>query len=298
MQSLAMETPNGLKGSNLSSKSPLRLTLAESVKTVSQSVVEEFSKDNCQISVCNNLEELELTFKDQAPDIILIGALQEASCLEIYRRCADQWPKLPVILLSHQPTVNEFFKEWVTAKGVRDVFSSFPNKLSLLREAVQKMHEASILEVSKAQDEIISIPTSAPVPTSTPAQISSTLDPVAATQTLDSLGFEQVLSALNQITDFSMNYFGAMAIGNYWKKTHAIVVLEHPSLECWVVDHRGKIAYFSESIPSDNLNSEQFGSLQAWVKRFLSECDRIIVDYPRMLSQMGISAQVKQIISF
>jgi hypothetical protein len=294
MHSLAMETPNGLKDSNLSRKSPLRLTLAESVKTVSQSVVEEFSKDNYQISVCGNLEELELTFKNQAPDIILIGALQEASCLEIYRRCANQWSKLPVILLSHQPTVNEFFKEWVTAKGVRDVFSSFPNKLSLLREAVQKIQEASSLELSKAGSN--SLPASVPVQASTPKQISSPTDPVAAT--LESLSFEQVLLALNQITDFSMNYFGVMAIGNYWKKTHAIVVLEHPSLECWVVDHRGKIAYFSESMPSSDLNSEQFGSLQAWVKRFLSECDRIIVDYPKMLSQMGISAQVKQIISF
>ncbi|CAN1210063.1 hypothetical protein TUMEXPCC7403_07700 [Tumidithrix helvetica PCC 7403] len=309
MQSLAMEVNSGIGNINLSKKSSLRLILAESSESVSQPLVDELRKDNHVISICKKSGELFQTLSNQKTDILMIGTLEDSSYLEVYRRCSEQLPGLRVILLSPQPAVNDFFRNWVIAKGIYDVLSSHVDRLYILREVIQKIStgteptaELATLETSKNELENIPVSTNSPTelqvfahkqPPSTPKPIS----PVAVPATSKTLSYEQVLSALNQITDCSMNYFGGMAIGNYWKKAQVATIAEYPWLQSWVVDYRGGIAYFSESIPQEQITSEQLKSLQLWVGLFLKECDRIIVDYTQMLSQMGVSEQVKQIIS-
>jgi DNA-binding NarL/FixJ family response regulator len=336
MQNLVKEVVDRGSGSmSLSKKLSLRLTLAESIESVRQSIVDELKQDNHIISVCNSLEELIQTFSNEEPDVLLIGNLPEASCLEVYRQCTNRWAGLPIAILSYQPSVNEFFRTWVVAKGVYDVLSSYPNNLYLLRESLQKIGSNSApianLPVAEAieakadgktetQSELIPVsaylakpqaPSHGKVlsqfhetPIRKDPRLEDLLESIPETHPKENrvatplnLSHNEVLTALNQITDYSMNYFGAMAIGNYWKKTQANTVLEHPWLECWTVDFRGAIAYFSEAIPSEKLTSEQVQSLKVWVKCFLNECDRIIVDYSQMLAKMGVSEHVKQIIS-
>ncbi len=328
MQTLTMEAENSAKSSGIDTEiknikplttSSLQIIIAESKVNVIQLLVDEIGKDNYTITVCQSVEQLNQKSAQFKPDVLIIGTLQELSCLEVHRQYARKWEGLPIILLAPMVDVNEYFRNWAIARGVYDVLSSYPEKLYILKQSIQEIAETKqymqIKGESISEDaqkvEVVAAPISSHInippaisfneilngfdqsPNSEPDVKPNSLSvpEILPTHT-------EVLAALQQITARSMNYWGGMAIANYWKKSQSATAPEHPWLSCWTIDYRGAIAYFSSEIPPEQIDSEQFTSLQLWVRRFLNECDRIITGFHQMLSQMDISEQVKQIISF
>jgi len=327
MQTLTMEAKNSAKSNGIdteiknikpSTPSSLQIILAESKIEVSQLLMDEIKKDNHTITVCTNIDQLNHQSSQFKPDILIIGTLQEFSCLEVHRQYSRKWEGLPIILLAPMVDVHEYFRKWAITRGVYDVLSSYPEKLHILRESIQEIAETKQFMKIKGESiteapqkaEVVAEPISSPVNIAPAISLKEILNGFDQSPNSEpdvkpnSLSVPEilpthteVLAALQQITSNSMNYFGGMAIANYWKKSQSLTVIEHPWLSCWTIDYRGAIAYFSSEIPPEQLNSEQFASLQLWVHRFLSECDRIIGGYEQMLGQMDISQQVRQIIS-
>jgi CheY-like chemotaxis protein len=271
----------------------LVVVLAESNLPTRNAIVEELRLDSHLVVSCDGCEEVDRAVKLQTPDLLILGNLEEVSFLESYRKYSTQYQDLPIILLTKDPTTNQFFRDWAVSKGVCDVLSSCPNSLHLLRAKLQRMvylSEPSLsmdlmaLEDSDriAQAQIV---TEVPVPISTPLK------------SLQNPTYEEVLAALNQLTEFSKKYFGGMVLGNYWKKAHKVAVGEHPWLEHWLIEYNGVISYFSEDLPEEQLTEEQHQSLKLWVKGFLKECDRIIGEYTELLQQKDLSVQINRIIS-
>lgn len=306
----------------------LRVVLLDSSLTVCQSLSAELRKDN-HISVsCTSREEANQAINAQKPDLLIIGYLGDVSCLEIFREYTKQSPDLPIVLLSHTPEVNQFFREWVISHGGYDVVSWFPEKLNLLREVLQRLlcPKPSLPPIAEVAVEANKV--EAPIPTSSPAEPiqkeiaappASPIDesllppseralgvkevatpapklspPVSSSQTLT---YSQALAALNQISESSLIYFGGLVIGNYWKKALASIVQDRPWLQCWSINHTGVISLASETNPEELLTNEQFLSLQLWVKAFIKECDRIIGEYTELLQQSNPSKEVSQIIA-
>jgi hypothetical protein len=309
----------------------LQIILAESNSTISEPIVVELSKDNHQITSCTNIKETERAIDGYAPDLIIIGNLEDSSCLELFRECSQKFQNLPIILLCHTLEVNQFFRDWVIAKGGYDVMSGSPTKLHLLRQGLQNlMGRSQSAEPAKAtaatakMPEIVTPPAPVPAPVSNlpspPPALPKTpqpanriskpapQEPVKATKipasrpapsqrSLETLTYQQTLTALNQVSEISLKYFGGLVIGNYWKKAHKSLLAEHLWLECWSVDHLGAISFISQEIPQEQLTERQFQSLLLWVKGFLKECDRIIGDYIELLRQSNPSEQVRHIIA-
>jgi hypothetical protein len=113
----------------------------------------------------------------------------------------------------------------------------------------------------------------------------------------DTLTWEATLVALNRLTKYSSSYLGPLAIANYWKKSHASLVSLHPSLEYWKVDYQGQIScpFISEQI--EPLTLVQLQDVQTWVRAFLKECERVIVDFSQILQAKSLSADVSKLIS-
>jgi hypothetical protein len=126
------------------------------------------------------------------------------------------------------------------------------------------------------------------------AQQGNTIATVAES---DTLTWEATLVALNRLTKYSSSYLGPLAIGNYWKKSHASLVALHPSLEYWQVDYQGQIScpFMSEQIAP--LTAEQLQDVQTWVRAFLKECERVIIDFSRILKTKSLSAEVSKLIA-
>jgi ABC-type Zn uptake system ZnuABC Zn-binding protein ZnuA len=113
----------------------------------------------------------------------------------------------------------------------------------------------------------------------------------------ETLTWEATLVALNRLTKYSSSYLGPLAIGNYWKLSQASLVTLHPSLEYWKVDYQGQIScpFISEQIAP--LTPEQLQDVQTWVRAFLKECERVIIDFSQILQSKTLSADVAKLIS-
>lgn len=323
---LEMEAPNKLNP-KVKDRDFLQIVMAESNSTISEPIVAELSKDQHRLVRCANLQETNRSMDSHVPDLLIIGNLEDSSCLEVFRECAQKFPNLPIILLCHTLEVNQFFKDWVIAKGGYDVMSGSPQKLHLLRQGLQNLMgrgqsaepvaapaPAKIQEPAPTPAPVSNLPSPPPAIPKPPQAIAQNAkpapkEPVKAAQIPTSspghkrshlqqtLTYQQTFAALNEISEISLKYFGGLVIGNYWKKAHKSLIAEHLWLECWSVDHVGVISFVSQDIPQDNLTERQFESLLIWVKGFLKECDRIIADYIELLRQSNPSEQVKQIIT-
>ena len=254
----------------------IHLALAESKPTVSQIILQEIKKDNRWVpDLCSNYQQLVQTVTSQSSDLILLGKLEDLNWLEVCRRCIKQWQNLPIILLVDQIEVSDFFRDWALERGVYDVVSIHPQNVHLFRKALMRNALKHTIKTSAQNDQNVSN--------------------VVAEQS-DSLTWEATLVALNRLTKYSSGYLGPLAIGNYWKKSHASLVALHPSLEYWKIDHQGQIScpFISEQI--EPLTNDQLQDVQTWVRAFLKECERVIVDFSQVLRSKSLSADVSKLI--
>jgi hypothetical protein len=114
---------------------------------------------------------------------------------------------------------------------------------------------------------------------------------IAATVTVQTM-----LTAMKEITQIGNNYFGPLAQGNYWRKAHARIVDRFPALKHWSADHFGIISC-NETILESPCTEKDLQSLRSWVGVYLSECERIIVDFGDILKQSNLSPAALQLLS-
>lgn len=254
-----------------------KLILAESQPIIFQPLLSQLKKIVPWVSLCCSYEELIEKCSENQPNILILGTLPNVNCLEIYRKCRSHWHNLPIILLANQPVVNDYFKNWAMKQGVSNVVSSYPQEFVHLRAAIEEICQQRS-KIDLDQDFF-------PLP------------PLAETTFLF-MELGEAIRALNSLSEYSQRYFGPLAIGNYWKKAHNQALEAHPWLQEWSVDYQGKITYLSAlPLPSDSITTEQFKSLQTWTKEFLKECQRVVVDFPKMIKNKHISPEINQLIS-
>ncbi len=150
----------------------LRVVVIESSLTACQALAAELKKDNHLTTSCTSRGEADRAINAQKPDLLIIGYLGEVSCLEVFREYSKQMPDLPIILLSHTPEVNQFFREWVISNGGYDVVSWFPEKVSLLREVLQRLAHPNQSPQQMANSSVevqeVAAPTPQPSPIASP----------------------------------------------------------------------------------------------------------------------------------
>ncbi|MEM8641130.1 MAG: hypothetical protein AAGG51_20295 [Cyanobacteria bacterium P01_G01_bin.54] len=228
--------------------------------------------------LCSTTLQVRRILAQQSVDLLLLGNLKEANCFEVFRECRDRWQSLPIILLSHQP-VSQYFRDWALRRGAYDVVQGNIESLSQLKTAIEK--------VIRCSPETIA---SHPANSHRVSSDSAPLRDVRAHQ--NALNCSTVCEALTELTFFSINYFGSLAIGNYWRKAHKKIVVEHAWLEQWQVDHFGQVT-IPDSLQGSPIDQAQLQIIQAWILCFEQECQRIIVDFPALLRKGDISENLQ-----
>ncbi len=109
------------------------------------------------------------------------------------------------------------------------------------------------------------------------------------------LTLEELLTALNQISDVTVRYLGPTVVSNYWKATR-------PSLD-WLaafqVERSAQIT-LCETLSSQNgtaLSPEQQQWAKQWVQAFIGRCSKVIRDFPALLEQSVLNDQQKVLLS-
>lgn len=114
--------------------------------------------------------------------------------------------------------------------------------------------------------------------------------------TTNTVTAQTILTATREITEVGNNFLGPLAQGNYWRKTHSAIVDEFPVLQSWSVSHFG-IVSCNDGILQSQLTGKDLQGLRKWVHLYISECERIIVDFRDILRNSNLSPVATQLLS-
>jgi CheY-like chemotaxis protein len=250
---------------NISDSLPaVKILLAESdPSTIAQIISNTDRELQGSIQVSKNYYDLLERITEEAPDLLLLGKIDNFNCFDICQECHKIRDNLSIILLSKQSVIDSSFRQLALSKGATDIITNDPIQLNQLFEKLHRLASSG----------------------ETNSNVSSSL-----------ITGEMMLVALQEIAAIASNYFGALAQGNYWRKAHDRIVDEFPSLANWSADHFGKLGC-NDNLLGEELTAEEVESLRIWVSIFIEECQRIIVDFGAILAIADLSDTAKQLLA-
>jgi hypothetical protein len=264
---------------------PLHILVAESdpveIDRIMATIDREF---HVGIKIAKNYQQLLERTNLERPKLVVLGKIDNANYSEIAQACHKIQPKLPIFLLSSQGIIIDSFRQLVKTCGLTDVITRDADSLNqlLLNIATSARKENSTTAQPNRQHF-----TSEPLGGKPTAQ---TLTPRPTDKPLiqPKIFGRDMLAALEEIVTVSNNYFGPLAQGNYWRKSHDRIVDEFPAIQNWSADHFSKLSC-NESMLVQELTAEDIQSLRVWVRLFIEECERIIIDYRSILNHAHLS---------
>lgn len=216
------------------------------------------------IKVVKSYDDLIAKITEESPQLVLLGRIDRFNYFDICKNCHEIREKLPIFLLSREETISDSFLKLAKSRGLTDIIDPDPVKLNLLFQTIDR---SSIYRLQIGEPSI---------------------DLPIVGQTM--------LIWLEEIITISNNYFGPLAQGNYWRKSRAQIIDEFPFVSNWSVDHFSKISC-NENILNQELTSGDIQSLQVWVRIFVKECERIIIDFRSILNNSDLPPLAKDLLT-
>ena len=276
---------------------PIRVLLAESdpleIDRIRSTISREFQVG---MKVAKSYHELLASIERERPQLVILGKIDRSSYAEIAQECHKIQASLPIVLLSSQGIIIDSFRQLVKTCGLTDVIGKNGSLNQLLQQLAETISEQSDRQpLGKTDLSTQQNLTSEPLgkPTEPVAQL---IRQPAAKPLGQPISGKMMLAGLEEIVTISNNYFGPLAQGNYWRKTHARIVDEFPFIANWSADHFSKIDC-QANILERELTDEDIESLQVWVMMFIEECERIIVDYRTILTNSNLSPSAKNLLA-
>jgi hypothetical protein len=129
-----------------------------------------------------------------------------------------------------------------------------------------------------------------------PRELDRILQPFMLSAAISVVGTGQtILTAINEINGVSGNFFGPLAQGNYWRKSHAHLLDEYPTLKKWSADHFGVMSC-DQAVLQSQLTKQDLQGLRKWVHLYVCECQRIIIDFGNILQNSNLSPTAIQLL--
>jgi hypothetical protein len=228
-----------------------------------------------KIKVVKSYDELLASIVEQRPELIILGRIDKFNYFDTCKECQLIHQNLPIVLLSRQEIINNSFLKLAITRGLTDIINPNPINLNQLFQALKK--DSPPLSFDRSIDRIED-------------RASDT------TKDRSSITGAMMLAALGEIVTITNNYFGPLAQGNYWRKSHTSIVNDLPSLQNWSADHFSKINC-NDLILGQVLTTEDIQNLRIWVRIFIGECERIIVDFGVILNNSDLSSVAKDLLS-
>lgn len=233
-----------------------------------------------RIQVVQNYEDLLTNLAQEIPQLLLLGKIDKFNYFDICKECHKICQNLPIFLISREATISDSFRNLAITRGLTDIVEPDPVQLNKLFQTIAKPTQFQSVKEHPSELSI-----ARPVQLQADSYCSSDLPIIGKT----------MLAWLEKIVAISSNYFGPLAQGNYWRKTHAQIIDQFPLISNWLVDHFGKISCH-ESILARELTDEDIKCLRAWVQLFVEECKRIIINFESILDNSDLSLLAKTLL--
>jgi ferredoxin len=176
------------------SSTALRIVIAESDQVIRQRLLKTVEGNDKLVYPCSEYTELVQTLSSGAADLLILGNIEQGSCFEILRLCNKEWQDLPVILVSHESTIPDFYRQAIAEKkGVGEVVSSDLTNHNELVRVIQ-----NITGVVRAQKQVQSanFPSVKDIDSFVPLQIDGELTTAVAGSSLLNVLLENKVNVL------------------------------------------------------------------------------------------------------
>jgi hypothetical protein len=248
--------------SNNSFSTEIKILLADSdisrVKKV-RSYIEQKTKSS-DIRICQHYFDILPMLGQEIPDLFLLGTFVASNCFDIAQECRKSHNNLQIFLLSNQNSIDRDFGQFAINKGITGIITADLSELDVLLQNLQQQ-----------------------------------LVVAAEVDCMTTFTAQTMLMAIQEITQVGSNHFGALAQGNYWRKSHALALNEFPTLQNWSANHFGIISY-TETIGKSQLTDEEIQGIQRWISLYISECERGIEDFKVLLKDSNLSLLAIQLL--
>ncbi|WP_310412773.1 hypothetical protein [Chamaesiphon sp. OTE_8_metabat_110] len=269
---------------------PLQILVAESDPVEIDRIVATIDREfHAGIKIAKNYQQLLERTNLERPQLVVLGKIDNANYSEIAQACHKIKPKLPIYLLSSQGIIIDSFRQLVKTCGLTDVITRDANSLNQL-----------LVKIDPARRDRRTMP-SEKLTTAHPNRQQLTSEPLGSKPTPNvtvisadrsliqpKIFGRDLLAALDEIVTVSNSYFGPLAQGNYWRKAHDRIIDEFPAMQNWSADHFSKLSCH-ENMLVQEITPEDLQSLRVWVRLFIEECERIIIDYRSILTHANLS---------
>jgi ferredoxin len=136
--------------------SKIRVVVAESDPQILSQLLETLEgMGKWIIYPCCEYKELNDTLSQGSPDLLLLGNVNQGSCFDVCRQCRKDYEHLPIVLVSHEAKVPDFYRQWVSEKGFGDVVSSAPAERGEFISVIQNI--VGVIQAQK-QAQSLSLP--------------------------------------------------------------------------------------------------------------------------------------------
>jgi hypothetical protein len=233
-----------------------------------------------RIRVVKSYEEILESIAQEKPKLLILGRIDKFNYFDTCKGCHEIWEYLPIFLLSRQEIINESFLKLAKSRGLTDIINLDSTRLNQLFETVD--NSVDLQSVDSPPENI--------------RQQQTEPAPLESSATVTGITGRSLLGCLGEIVMISNNYFGPLAQGNYWRKAHGNTIDKFPSLVNWSADHFSKITC-NDNILESELTAEDIQSLRIWVQFFISECERIIIDFGDILNSSDLSPLTKDLLT-
>ncbi|GAB4376118.1 MAG: hypothetical protein Kow00121_22740 [Elainellaceae cyanobacterium] len=117
-----------------------------------------------------------------------------------------------------------------------------------------------------------------PGQTATPETASQSAIASSAAAGRYTASLEEVIAAMNHLSQYAAQYLGPMVVTNYWRATQ-------PEQEWFVHFQIERSAQITCSMPSSSFTPEQHQWIREWVAAFIDRCSKVMRNLPRSLHQ-------------
>ncbi len=116
----------------------------------------------------------------------------------------------------------------------------------------------------------------------TPAPVSG-----SSSQPDPGITVRETIAAMNQLSQFTIQYLGGTVVTNYWKATRP----DTPWLQQFQVERSAQITFSASTLDNAVLTHEQQQWIQDWVEAFIQRCAKVMRDFPKTVRQQALNAQ-------
>jgi hypothetical protein len=167
-----------------------------------------------------------------------------------------------------------------------------PNAISSTR-ATTNTSANTQSNINKSQTPPISAATPStnkPIGTNNPTQITSPTKLVSVKTDPQEYKLDELLVALNKLSNFTTQYLGKVVVTNYWKSSRPT----SSWLDEFEIDRSGQISHPKQAVIIYDL--EQLQEIQSWVAAYVKRCKQVIRNFDQMLEHDCLDSRQRQIL--